>query len=214
LTELAAKGEGAAIRARRMVRLWYVACGALEGDKEVREAMEGCAADPNADVDMSAMVAMGRVWQSRSNGFYDLAKAKDLFDRAAKLGSLEGRSWRARMLAEGRGVKKDVAAALAELRQLESEGDPTTLALLGYYHYWGARGSGPLPEDPRKAFEYSKRAADLGDPWGQYDTALAYMDGIGTEKNYALAASYCRAAAWRGWREAETLLPRVLAFVQ
>ena len=102
------------------------------------------------------------------------------------------------MLAEGIGVKKDPAAALVILRELEVKNNAGALRLLSYYHYWGALKGTEVVKDPAKTFAYARRAAEAGDLLGQVWLGRCYEHGIGTEVNYGLAARYFRAAGVRG----------------
>ena len=50
--------------------------------------------------------------------------------------------------------------------------------------YDPARG---IRRDPRKAFDLYQRAAKLGDREAQCNLAVAYLDGVGTKRNFRRA---------------------------
>ena len=55
-----------------------------------------------------------------------------------------------------------------------------------------------VPRDPRKAFEYFRKGAQLGDPISQWRLGEAYATGSGTAKDAKLAAHWTSQAALGG----------------
>lgn len=195
LQRLAAAGVPGAARAHHLAVLWDSLYGEIYTTKQIKESVNFLSKDYPDDAEVQ--VALGRVYRA-GNYYKDNKKAAELFRRAADLGSDDARCEQAEMLAEGIGVKKDPAAALVILRELEAKNNPGALRLLSYYHYWGALKGTDVVKDPAKAFAYAERAAKAGDLLGQVWLGRCYEHGIGTEVNYGLAARYFRAAGVRG----------------
>lgn len=196
-------------RAYCLTTLWYAALGSpmLQSSRVGVAAKELEALYPN---DPEALVALGRAYRSGEHDLRDMKKALELFSKAIALGSLDARDERATMLAEGLGVKKDPAAALAEWRALELLEHPGALANLGYYSYWGSLEEAGIPKNASLTYAYSLRAAEAGDLFGQHNTALCYASGIGTERNYALAVAYSQMSAKRGTKQDQKELPKLI----
>ncbi|HEY0947630.1 MAG TPA: tetratricopeptide repeat protein [Opitutaceae bacterium] len=205
-------GEPRAARAHHLVILWYAAAGADFQRRQVKSAI--AALEQSFPDDPVVLLALGRVYSTEGFGLRDYEKAHVALERAIRLGSADARAERAKLLAVGAGVKKDPAAALAEWRALEKRGNARALAELGFYHYWNSLKGTDVTKDPAKAFAYSRRAANAGDFWGQLNVAYCYEHGIGVDTNYALAARYNRAAAWRGSREGARRMYKLLDHVK
>jgi hypothetical protein len=74
-------------------------------------------------------------------------------------------------------------------------GDAENTFCMGVFHHYGMNG---IPKDEPKAFELFLRAADLGSLRACTNTALAYLDGIGTEQDEAKAKIYFEKGAKLG----------------
>lgn len=61
------------------------------------------------------------------------------------------------------------------------------------------------PEDPAAAAEWDRRAAEAGDPVGQFNYGLDLMRGRGVEQDIALGQSYVDRAAESGLQVAKRL---------
>lgn len=212
LEQLAQAGDPAATRAHHLVTLWFAWFRHNVSNAKQHGVAQALQRDYPDDAEV--LTALGRYNISPENGRREFKQAFVLLSRAAALGSVEAQALRARMQAEGWGTKTDPAAGLAEWRRLESQNDPTSLALLGYYSYWGTLKNKVLPKNPAQAFAYSKRAADAGSYTGQINTAYCYESGIGVPKDYALAAKYYDIAASRGALWADQSAASNLAFVE
>jgi hypothetical protein len=196
-------------RSHQLTVLWYASLGMSYQTPVVKiAANELEAAYPEDPV---VLAALGRMYVSGFCGFRNFPKAFALLSKAADLGSDDARADRAMLLAEGMGVKKDAAKAVAEWHALEAKSNATALADLGYFHYWGSLEEAGLTKDASLAYAYEKRAADAGDYFGQRNTGACYEFGIGVETNYALSAHYYMAGAQRGDRRSHDKLPKVLA---
>ena len=211
LHELAATGEPHALRGDQLATLWGASIGDLHTSKVVRVAAQSL--ETNYPEDPQVLFALGRLYVSENGGFRDFKKAYALFDKATKLGSADARSQRAKLLAEGVGVKRDQVQALAEWRILERNSNAEAWSCLGYYSYWGSLKDANLPKDAALAFAYSKKAADRGDVFGQMNVAACHEFGIGTPTDYALAAKYYWTVARRGSRYAQEKVGKLISHV-
>lgn len=197
-------------RAYDLATLWYAALGSnmLQTPGVSASAKELEALYPQ---DPESLYVLGLAYRSGEYGLRDMKKAWGFLDKATTLGSNDARCERAAMLAEGQGVKKTPAAAIAEWRLLEKQNHPGALSYLGYYSYWGSLDDEGIPKDAAKCYDYSKRAADQGHYFGQLNVSQCYAFGVGTEKNYAQAVGYCRASAYRGSKRARRELPKLIS---
>lgn len=60
-------------------------------------------------------------------------------------------------------------------------------------------GNEYVQQDNKTAFEYFKKAADLGNPVGQSGLGLMYLYGRGVTKDYEKALHFFTLAADQGW---------------
>ena len=60
-----------------------------------------------------------------------------------------------------------------------------------------------IPKNPKEAEKWFRRAADTGDPDGQFGLAMLYNLGEGVRKDLAKAIKWCRLAAAQGNRDAK-----------
>ena len=64
-------------------------------------------------------------------------------------------------------------------------------------------------DDPEKAFEWFKRSAAAGEPYGMYNLAYLYESGIGTDVNMVEAVNWYKKAAEAGIASAAGALERI-----
>jgi uncharacterized protein len=198
-------------RACQLVILSYASLGRTFPTKRVLIAIKELEA--KYPQDPLVLYRIGLAYMTGERGVWNLEKAQDFLARASALGSDDARAAQAKLLAEGGGVKKDKAKAVAIWRELAARGNARALSSLGYYHYWGSLGAEYLPKDAALSFSFDKQAADLGDAYGQHNLGLCYRDGVGTAVDYALAAKYFRMAAHRGHGHSREQLAKLLLFV-
>jgi TPR repeat protein len=194
LQQLADRGAPGAERYNSLVIIWRAAHGhrSLSNDSVARAAAY---LESSFPADPEVLDGLGLLYDNGyEKGFMDFKKAMALFEKAVALGSQDARSHRARAMADGIGCRKDPAAALAEWRALERQDNAAALACLGYYSFWGSLEGAGLGKNAFLAYDYSRRAAEAGDPFGAANLAACYADGIGVGRNYVLAAEYYRVA--------------------
>lgn len=140
--------------------------------------------------DARVWLAVGHLQMEISQPVYDPHKAWQNLERAAKSGKADARYFLAEMLRRGIGRKKDVPAAVTQLKELAEEGNAYAIGRLGWLHYWGAGESGGLPKDEAEAFRLVIAAAHAGDMWSVLNAAFCFSHGIGTPVNHHLSARY------------------------
>lgn len=111
--------------------------------------------------------------------------------------SYEGRNWLAagrlaRCYAEGCGTGKDVAKAVALLKQAAARDEGEALGHLGECY---ERSEWGLAHDLKLAFEHYRQSAADGDACGLYNLGRCYEVGIGTGKDHERAIMWLRLAA-------------------
>jgi TPR repeat protein len=115
--------------------------------------------------------------------------------------------WRALALEMGSGGTRDVAGAIRLYEQAAQQRHGPSMVRLGYMKQLGAE----MPQDLPGAFALYKQAADAGDVEGQFMYALSLEQGIGTQKNPALARERLVDPAHAGHQLAQYLLGCMIA---
>ena len=128
-------------------------------------------------------------------GRKNLVRAARLFDKAAQAGDTDAQYWLARMYEAGEGMKSPCPEKAVYWALTGMKGTNTAcMNLLGTFF---ERGFG-MERDLIFAADYYRQAADLGDPKGAINYALACEYGRGVPTNAALALAYYEAAARAG----------------
>ena len=101
---------------------------------------------------------------------------------------------------KGEGAKADPAAALRWSRAAAEAGEPVAEYLMGSFYREGPALTGGLVKaDPVKAFAWFEAAATKGNLKAMHNLAIAYAEGLGTDKDEAKAAEWFTRAAQRGY---------------
>ncbi|MGH6928089.1 MAG: hypothetical protein ACREEV_07215, partial [Dongiaceae bacterium] len=111
----------------------------------------------------------------------------------------------ARLFADGRGVKQDVAKAIELWSKAAEAGNTTARFNLGLQY---AAGVG-VKKDMKKAAEYLLQAAESGLPEAQFAVAGYYRDGTGVPKDMAAARQWYDRAAAAGFEPARKELAAI-----
>lgn len=159
-----------------------------------------------------ALVELAR---AQRDGYYMSRNYKQARARLEKAVAAEYRPARvflAEMRLCGQGGPKE-PAALADLQTLADQGEPEASAYLGWAYYWGASEVG-VKKNETLAFELSRQAAERGMGLGLVNLANCYSFGIGTPKNYALAAKVGWQAYRHGYPGQREDVRRLLAYVK
>lgn len=94
-------------------------------------------------------------------------------------------------------------AQAAALRARAEAGDAHAMGRLGFSYRDGTRG---LKKDPKEAFKWFKKAADLGDPPAATSCGVAYINGSGVERNHVRGIMMITIAATLGSEHACSVL--------
>ncbi len=81
----------------------------------------------------------------------------------------------------GNGVKQDYNKAYEYYKNSADLNNPWAYAQLAYFHEYSL---GDIPWDLEKAFNFTKKASELGDADGTFRLGEYYLRGIGTDNNY------------------------------
>ena len=98
------------------------------------------------------------------------------------------------MIAYGSSILKDEARGAVLLRRAASRNYIPAMSLLSY---WYSDGIG-VEADARKATEWTRKAAELGDPNEQAHLGERYHRGLGVTKDRTEALKWYRLAAEQG----------------
>jgi TPR repeat protein len=130
-------------------------------------------------------------------------KAFGLLMMAAKHGIPHAQNLVGYCFSEGLGVDKDskegftwYRKAALNKRQSESSKENRAIAFCNLAMMYD-QGDG-VAENPKLAFKYYKKAAELGDVMAQCNFAILYHEGRGIRKDDKNAIYWCRKAARRG----------------
>ncbi len=141
-------------------------------------------------------------WYTGVAGRVDNEKAKDLLLSAVADSDAVSQMWLARCHSTGRmGFRKEVARAKAlaagvidQIRLLADENVPEAMFLMGTAHD-EALG---VQEDPEKAAEWFRKAAQIGHVLAQHNLGNAYFSGRGVRQSDSLAVHWWLKAADQG----------------
>lgn len=104
--------------------------------------------------------------------------------------------------ANGHGVERDYAQAVAWFRKAAEQGYKLAQSNLGRCYYNG-RG---VEQDYAQAVEWCRKAAEQGHAWAQNSLGFCYKNGQGVEQDCAQAVEWYRKAAEQGLAEAQNNL--------
>lgn len=105
----------------------------------------------------------------------------------------------AHMLLNGRGMEKDVHAAVEWYEKAAERDDDVAQNNLGLLYQYGIG----VEKNLTKAFEYYEQAASKGNATALYNMGNCYMTGEGRKQDFGNAESYYRKAAEQGHAEAQ-----------
>ena len=162
----------------------------------------------------AAQYELGTIYMDDAWLNHDFAKALAFLNRARGLGEDRANYTLARMQLLGRGVPRDVAAALSDLTLLSADGNPQAAAYLGYVYYWGNSEMRGVAKDPKKSYEFSRLGAENGSYSALLNLAFSYSDGIGVEQDYLMAAKLYYVAYRRGMANGLEKTQRLMDFVK
>ena len=124
----------------------------------------------------------------------DRGLAVHYYKLSADQGNIQGMLALSKCLLHGRGVKRDVDAAVVHIREAVKRNDPIAKDRLGtcYKHGFG------VPDSSLKAVELYKEAAAAGYPHAEFHYGSMCLHGNGCRKNIPEAIKYLRLASDHG----------------
>ena len=137
----------------------------------------------------------------------DVPKAMDYLRRGAELGSIGCMNVLADCYAEGKGVPKDQAQAIAFWERAAAHENPVALRSLAICC---TQGTG-VPVDYAKALDYNIRAAEAGEYYGALDAARMLLQDDFVPMDVERGMHYLRMSAEMGCEEAAELLAAIEA---
>lgn len=161
------------------------------------------------DGDVYATYALGRAMsESAPPAAADSTRATDLFRRAAEKGHMRAALRYGLALAEGSGVKQDLAAAQRWLIQAQQNGVPEAALALGdmAVRTPATRDKAANDKILQSAISWYQAAAGAGVPSGQFKLANAYLAGSGVARDPGQAQLWYSRAAQQGLPEAQQAL--------
>lgn len=126
----------------------------------------------------------------------NLARALDLYRRAAEQGDVEAQYIYGGMLFQGQGTEPDTRGGFKWLMQAAEGGktSPESLAIIGSMYLRGLT----VPQNFLEAKKWLSRAADQGNMAAQGDVAYMYYHALGGERDYMKALFFYEKAALQG----------------
>lgn len=152
----------------------------------------------------------------------DKARALNSLQYAAEHGQGVAQWQLGRMYAEGDGVPRDDYRAFEYFRKFaDSHADDNpavprsrfvahAFVSLGHYYRDGIPNSSVTSNPERARRMFSHAASYFGDPEGQYQLALLYVDGVGVPRDAKRAVPWLTLAARKGHYQAQAVLGRIL----
>jgi TPR repeat protein len=89
----------------------------------------------------------------------------------------------------------DYATAYKELKPLADQGNVEAQCMLGRMYEFGGHG---VRKDHAQALKWFRKAAEQGDPGGQYDMGMVFTAGHGVPQDYVQAYMWFNLAALQG----------------
>jgi TPR repeat protein len=165
------------------------------------------------DGDPYALYALGRAMSEALGPVaVEPSRAADLYRRAAEKGHPLAALRYGMALADGAGVKKDVAAAQRWLAQAQQSGVPEAALALGdmAVRSPASRDNAANEKILKSAMSWYAVAAHAGVPSAQFKLANAYLGGVGVTRDPVQAQLWYGRAAQQGLMEAQQALAVML----
>ncbi len=144
-----------------------------------------------------AMNNMGIVYRDGIGVETDQAEAHAWFLKAAEAGHAWAQFSAGKNYLEGAGVEQDLAEAERWSEKAAEQNIPNAVRILGVIEYTRHRNTGNM-EQARRAADWMRKAAGMGDATAQYNLGVFYQNGIGVRKDEAEAVRWFRKAADNG----------------
>ena len=157
---------------------------------DVKKAVELLTQATEAN-DTYALVSLGDIYAEGEEPIaQDLVKAFNLYEKAAKLGSMDGQYSLAYHYYRGKGVEQNLKTAFEWYQKAAEQGSSGAQVQVGYMYDMGEG----VEKDLKQAFEWYTKAAAQNDPDGLHNLAEMYRYGDYVKKDLEKAKEYYAAA--------------------
>jgi hypothetical protein len=129
------------------------------------------------------------------------------YKRAAETGYSAGMFNYANAYETGVGVEEDMAKAEELYLQISAKNETSSMYNLAAYY-------DEVKNDPKLAFQYFRKAAELGDDDSIVETGLCYLTGSGVDPDLQLSVKWFLLGAWRGEEQAAEELIHIIQRTQ
>lgn len=209
-----------------LATMYFNGDGTRKNRKKAVKMLTECADDG----DSRAMSYLGGIYADGDGVKKDTKKAFELHKKAAELGEVDSFVALGDMYAEGIGVEpnreeaikwylkaKDEGSWEAEFRlsmlrlpfemilDFAEQGDVDKMLEVSQTYL---TGTDEVEQDFAKAFHWMAKAADADHSGAQFNLALMYAKGCGTDRDFSKAAEWMRTAAENGDIDAENILEK------
>ncbi len=210
LSELAQKGVPEAEMYRVTGLLHWANASAWTPPSRVKQYVAYL--EQNAGNNGAALLELGIAHLDGEYARRDYGVVRDDLKRALVQGQTAARVYLLKMQLRGQGEPAQ-PKAFAEIEAMAKLGIPEAANYVGYASYWGTKEAG-IKRDDAMAFHYVRLAAEKGEPMALLNLGFCYEDGIGTPKNYALAAKVYWLAYLQGYVRGRDRVRSLLPFVK
>ena len=173
--------------------------GRIDPLAELRNRADGGNADAQVRYGNMLMKGIGGVEKDRK-------LAARYYSLSAGQGNIQGMLAFSKCLSYGRGVERDVDAAVALIQEGVKRNDPIAKDRLGTCYRYG-RG---VPDSSLRATELYKQAAESGYPHGEFHYGWMRLHGNGCRKDIPEAVEYIKRASDHGYHKGMTLYASLL----
>lgn len=129
----------------------------------------------------------------------DFAKGAEWLEKSQSQGNLDARANLGWCLAKGYTGTQDLERGEALMRDAAGEGNLLAMSGLARLHSGEVEG---FEADPEEAFQWYRKAAELGDRAGQFNLGRSYLEGFGTAMDPVEGWTWIERSAEQGFEPA------------
>ena len=154
---------------------------------------------------VTAQLRLGDCFSNSGSKYFDIQKAKQWYNAAAKQDSYYAIFLLGTYADQGIGEKVNKKIAARNFIKAANGNYPKAQYNLGNFY---ANGFG-VEKDINMAFYWYKKAALQNEPKAQYEVGIYYLKGISVDKNYSLALTWLTASEKNGNSDAANFLKKL-----
>ncbi|MCD7839297.1 MAG: sel1 repeat family protein [Erysipelotrichaceae bacterium] len=136
----------------------------------------------------------------------DESVAFDYISEAARLGNAFGMYELGMMYNNKNSLMKDYQKAFNYFEKAANRGHVESMNMLGCYY---KSGNYSIAQNYQEAFKWFSKSAARNDPYGCYELALMYLEGLGMSQDSDKACYYFEKAANKGYKKAQEELDKM-----